>query len=157
MITRREMMKALAVGSGIVAADLTVALQALAEGESAAGVPAPPPPDKGVGVRVLMQQALPDAQGKQVTVVVVDYAPGAASTAHRHPGSTFGYVLDGAIESQSEPGKLAVYKKGEMFYEEPMQVHRVSRNASHKRRARLLAFLIMNKGEQLLLPADKSG
>ena len=40
-------------------------------------------------VSVLMKQSLADMAGKVATVLTVDYAPGAASDAHVHPGSVF--------------------------------------------------------------------
>jgi quercetin dioxygenase-like cupin family protein len=65
-----------------------------------------------------------------VTSVEVSYAPGGSSTAHRHPGLTFAYVLEGEIVSKvgDEPEKT--YATGEMWMETPEQLHAVSRNAS---------------------------
>ena len=50
-------------------------------------------------VSVLMKQRLADMAGKEGTVMTVDYAPGAASGPHVHPGSVFAYVLEGAVVS----------------------------------------------------------
>ncbi len=150
MITRREMMKAIASGSAAIAAMLSV-------GAAMAGESSPANPtanDKGVTVTELMRHALPDAPGHEVSIVTVEYGPGASSTAHRHPGSTFAYVLEGAIESQVEPGKPQIYKAGQMWYELPKHVHRISRNASTTEPAKLLAFLVMKKGQQLVLPVS---
>ena len=49
----------------------------------------------GDSVSVLMKQPLADMAGKVATVLTVDYAPGAASDPHVHPGSVFAYVLEG--------------------------------------------------------------
>ncbi len=152
MITRREMMKTIVAGSAAIAAMLsTVATMAAESGPSA---PNPTAGDKGVTVTELMRHALPDAPGHEVSVVTVEYAPGASSTAHRHPGSTFAYVLEGSIESQVEPGKPITYNAGQMWYELPRHVHRISRNASATAPAKLLAFLVMKKGQQLVLPVS---
>src|SRR5678810_793127 len=51
-------------------------------------------------VSVLIKQRLADVTGKEATVITVDYAPGAASDQHFHPGSVFAYVLEGAVVSQ---------------------------------------------------------
>ncbi len=150
MITRREMMKTMAAGSAALAAMLGAAAAIAAESPA----PNPTANDKGVTVTELMRHALPDVPGHEVSVVTVEYAPGAVSTAHRHPGSTFAYVLEGSIESQVEPGKTATYSAGQMWYELPMHVHRVSRNASATAPAKLLAFLVMKKGQQLVLPVS---
>jgi len=151
MITRREMMKTVASGSAAIAAMLSAGIAIAAE---SASPPNPTAGDKGVKVTELMRHALPDAPGHEVSVVTVEYDPGASSTAHRHPGSTFAYVLEGAIESQVEPGKPEIYKAGQMWYELPMHVHRISRNASTTEPATLLAFLVMKKGQHLVLPVS---
>src|ERR1044071_3754015 len=56
-------------------------------------------------VSVLMKHRLTDMIGKEGTVIAVDYAPGAASDSHVHPGSVFAYVLEGAVVSQLEGEK----------------------------------------------------
>src|SRR5262245_11641608 len=68
-------------------------------------------------VSVLMKQRLADMTGKEATVQTVDYAPGAASIPHLHPGSVFAYVLEGAVVSQSEGEKPVTYTKGQSWYE----------------------------------------
>jgi len=103
----------------------------------------------------VFQHDLPDLEihGWSVTAVEVDYAPGGSSNAHRHPGLTFAYVLEGEIASKvgDEPEKT--YSTGEMWMETPGQLHSVSRNASSTKRARLLAILLAEKGKQLTTPA----
>jgi quercetin dioxygenase-like cupin family protein len=150
MITRREMMKTMAAGSAAIAAMLSSGIAMAAEKSA----PNPTAGDKGVVVTELMRHALPDARGREVVVVTVEYAPGASSTAHRHPGSTFAYVLEGSIESQVDPGKPVTYAAGQMWYELPRHTHRISRNASSSEPAKLLAFLVMKKGQQLVLPVS---
>ncbi|MGH7905837.1 MAG: cupin domain-containing protein [Candidatus Binataceae bacterium] len=151
MVTRREMMKTMAAGSAAFAAMFASGLaMAEAGGKVAASMPGG---GKGVKVTELMRKDIPDMKGKQVSVVTVTYAPGASSSPHRHPGSVFAYVLEGAVVSQVEPGKPTTYTQGQMWYELPMHLHRISRNASTTEQARILAFLIMNKGQKLVLPA----
>src|SRR6185312_827552 len=48
--------------------------------------------DKG---SMLMKQQLADIAGKEVTVLTLDYAPGALSEPHVHPESVVAYVLEG--------------------------------------------------------------
>ncbi len=94
-----------------------------------------------------------DLRGWSVTAVEVKYAPGQASNAHRHPGLTFAYVLEGDITSKvgDEPEKT--YTTGEMWMETPNALHSISRNASATRPARLLAILLAEKGKPLTSPA----
>lgn len=149
MITRRETMKAF--GAMMAAAVPALAsMRALAE--------APPSAKRSAGrekrsrVHVVLQQPLPDMKGKVATLVTVSYAPGAASLSHRHPGPVFGYVLEGSVVMQFEPKPPVTYTVGQAFYEAPMHVHRISRNASNARPAEILAFQITNEGQPLTLP-----
>jgi quercetin dioxygenase-like cupin family protein len=116
---------------------------------SANAQPANQPPSQ------IFQHDLPEINlhGWSVTVVEVKYAPGGASNAHRHPGITFAYVLEGVIASKvgDDPEKTSA--TGEMFMETPGQLHAVSRNASATKPARLLAVLLAEKGAQLTTPA----
>jgi quercetin dioxygenase-like cupin family protein len=98
------------------------------------------------------QHTIPNIPGKSLTVVVVDYAPGAASSAHRHAGSAFiyAYVVSGDIESQVDDGPKRVYHAGESFFEEPGAVHRISRNASETRPAKLLAVFVADSNDKAL-------
>ena len=78
-------------------------------------------------VSVLMKQGLADMVGKVATVLTVDYAPGAASDAHVHPGSVFVYDLEGSVVSQGEGEKPMTYTKGQSWYEPPRKPHLVSK------------------------------
>ena len=50
----------------------------------------------------LLTRALADVPGKEVTMITVDYPPGATDPVHRHDASAFIYVLEGTIEMQME-------------------------------------------------------
>jgi quercetin dioxygenase-like cupin family protein len=88
-----------------------------------------------------------------VTVVEVSYAPGESSPAHSHPGITIAYVLEGAIRSKVGDGPEQTYMAGQMFIENPGQLHAVSANASTSAPAKLLALLFAEKGVPLTTPA----
>ena len=103
-------------------------------------------------VSVLMKQSLADMAGKVATVLTVDYAPGAASGPHVHPGSVFAYVLEGAVVSQLEGGEPITYTKGQSWYESPKKPHIVSKNASKAEPAKLLVFLLSQEGEAIKAP-----
>lgn len=152
MITRREIVKALAAApAAAFASELLATLALAAEGEK---VTRPKASGKGLAVHLVLRHELPDVPGKQVSVVTVDFAPGAGFQPHRHPGSVFVYVLEGAVISQVEPNKPATYKVGEAWYEPPMHIHRVARNPSKTRPAKIVAFLIADKGQPLTLPVS---
>jgi len=98
------------------------------------------------------QHAIPNIPGKSLTAVTVDYAPGAVSSAHRHAASAFiyAYVVSGDIESQVDDGPKRIYHAGESFFEEPGALHRVSRNASATKPAKLLAVFVVDSNDKAL-------
>jgi len=106
--------------------------------------------DPDAQVKPVMAQKLPNVPGKNLTAVVVTYAPGGKSPAHRHAGSVFAYVLSGEIRSQvSAAGPAKVYKAGESFFEPPGSRHLVSENASTTEPASLLAVIVAEDGTTL--------
>ena len=89
----------------------------------------------------------------EVTVNWVDYPPGRVGTAHRHPGFTLAYVLEGTVIAKISGQEERPFSVGEMFYEPPGSVHEVSRNASQTQPARLLALNFAQKGLPKTSPA----
>lgn len=109
-------------------------------------------------VKPVFEHELPNAQGKSMVAVVVNYPPGGKSPVHHHAQSAFiyAYVLSGAVRSQvgDEPSK--VYRVGEGFYEVPGAHHGISENASDKEPASLLAvFVVDSKDKPLTTPDQK--
>jgi quercetin dioxygenase-like cupin family protein len=92
-------------------------------------------------------------EGWEVNVNWVDYPPGRVGAAHKHPGFTLAYVLQGSVVAKVTGQPERTYKTGEMFYEAPGAVHEVSRNASQTEPARLLALNFAKKGLPGTTPA----
>lgn len=109
------------------------------------------------GRNVVFQHDLPDItlKGWSATVVEVSYGPGESSPAHRHPGITIAYVLEGEIRSKVGDEPERTYTVGQMFLETPGQLHAVSGNASTTTPARLLAILLAEKGQPLTTAAGR--
>lgn len=78
---------------------------------------------------------------KEVQMEIVVFAPGSISSPHRHPCPTFGYLLQGELESVFE-GVRHAYKAGDSFYEKPNGLHTLTRNNSKSAPAKLLVFFI---------------
>ncbi|MBS1503921.1 MAG: cupin domain-containing protein, partial [Bacteroidetes bacterium] len=81
---------------------------------------------------------------REVQMEVVNFPPRSSSPAHRHPCPTFGYLLQGELESVFE-GKHHLYKQGDSFYESTNGLHAVTRNNSAADTAKLLVFFIAEK------------
>jgi quercetin dioxygenase-like cupin family protein len=118
-----------------------------AQHHTASGTPSP------VAYRIILQQLLsdPGLEGREVKMLIVDYPPASASPAHRHPCPTFGYVLEGEIESVFE-GKTYRYKKGDSFYEIANGLHSAARNNHPTEPAKLLVFFIAEKDKPTTIP-----
>jgi quercetin dioxygenase-like cupin family protein len=113
--------------------------------------------DDSVGVvHLVSQQPLASQPGTDVTVITVDYPPGAATPPHEHPGYTYAYVLEGSVISQINDAKPQTYSQGQMWTEQPHDRHMVSKNASKTAPARLLVFMIAPHGAKLttMLPSS---
>ena len=102
------------------------------------------PPD--AIVKKLMNSDLAGSAGKEVLMVTVEYLAGGASLPHRHNAQVFVYVLEGRVRMQVEGSPTVTLGPGETFYEGPDDVHTVSANASRTKSARILVFIIKDKG-----------
>ena len=111
--------------------------------------------EEKVKVTDLMTKALANAPGKEVTMIVVDYAPGGADPVHRHNAGAFVYVLEGSIEMQMKGGEKVTLHPGDTFYEDPEGIHLVGKNASNTKPAKFLVFLVKEKGAPILTPVNE--
>lgn len=123
-----------------------------APGPARAALPAAPAPE-AARVVPLLTQALADLPTKEVEMLTVEYLPGGASLPHRHDAHVFVYVLEGALRMQVRGGEARTLRPGEVFYENPGDVHEVSANASATEPARFLVVVLKDKGRPLTRPA----
>lgn len=101
-------------------------------------------------VNTLFTKQLPEAPGKEIEVITVNYAPGAVDAIHRHDAHAVVYVLEGEVEVQVRGGTLHRLSPGQIFYESPEDVHTVSRNASKTKPAKFVVFFVKNEGAPIL-------
>lgn len=94
-----------------------------------------------------MSRALTDVPNKEALMITVTYRPGGASLPHRHDAQVFVYVLEGAMTMQVDGSAPVTLQPGQTFYEGPNDVHRISANASQTAPAKILVFMIKNKGK----------
>jgi quercetin dioxygenase-like cupin family protein len=111
---------------------------------------------EGVARNVVLKQELEADPGKEVTLFVADYKPGARTGKHYHPGQEFIYVLEGH-GSMQEVGKSTVEMKlGVSIYfksdpKKPAYVHE-GVNVSQSEGMKLLVVLITEKGQPHAYP-----
>ena len=103
-------------------------------------------------VASLMSKDLTNMPGKEVLMITVEYPPGWSDPVHRHNAQGFIYVLEGSVVMQVRGGKEVTLTPGQTFYEGTDDVHVIGRNASTTKPAKLLVFLVKNKGAPVLVP-----
>ena len=103
----------------------------------------------------LMTKDLANIPGKEVTMITVEYPPGAVDPLHRHNAPAFIYVLEGSIVMQMKGGEKVTLHPGDTFYEDTAGVHLVGKNASDTKPAKFLVFLVKDKGAPLLIPVNE--
>jgi|SRR5271165_6052960 len=106
------------------------------------GTPAQP-----ATVAELMTRDIAGVPNKEALMITVTYVPGGASLPHRHDAQVFVYVLEGAMTMQVDGSEPVTVGPGQTFYEGPHDVHRVSANASQTEPAKILVFMIKDKGK----------
>ena len=108
---------------------------------------------QGATVKSLLSKDFAGVPGKELLMITVTYPPGGADHAHTHDAQVLVYVIEGSIVMQVK-GKAAVtLGPGDTFYEDPADVHVVSRNASNTAPAKFLVFFAKKKGAPVLVPA----
>ena len=101
----------------------------------------------------LLTKDIPEFAGKEVVVSTVEYPAGVASAPHRHDAHTFVYVLEGSVVMQVAGGPALTLGPGQTFYENPTDVHATSKNASQTALAKILVFMLKDKGKPGTRPA----
>ena len=111
------------------------------------------PPTPTETITPLITKDLAVLPGEQVLMYTVDFPPSFSSPIHRHNAQVSVYVLEGSVVMQVRGQKELTLGPGQTFYEDPSDIHVVSRNASSTKPAKFLVFLINKKGAPLVIPA----
>ncbi len=133
----------------------------LATAVAAAAGAQQPEPERG-GPKTLFSAPLADAPGKNLVVVELSYTPNAAppSTAeqhplgHRHPGSVYVHVIEGAVRLGVAGQPVQVVAAGGSFFEPVGAHHIINENASATAPARAIAVMIVPEGAPLVTPDE---
>jgi quercetin dioxygenase-like cupin family protein len=104
-------------------------------------------------VTPLLSKELVGIDGKEVTMVRVEYLPGGASLPHRHDANVLVYVLEGALIMQVQGKDPVTLRPGDTFSETPTDIHVQSANASKTQPAKFIAIVIKDKGLPVTRPA----
>jgi quercetin dioxygenase-like cupin family protein len=105
-------------------------------------------------VSPLFQTGVGDVSNQEIVVLEVTYPPGVESASHRHNAHTLVYVLEGTVIMQVAGGEKKRLTAGQIFYENPGDIHSVSMNASDAEPARILVYFLKEKGAPITEPAE---
>lgn len=102
----------------------------------------------------LFSAPLAEAPGHNLVVVELSFAPNASTPerrarGHRHPGSVYVYVTQGAVRLGLEGQPVQLVRTGEGFFEPAGAHHIVTENVSATEPARAIAVMIVPDGKPL--------
>jgi len=103
-------------------------------------------------IKQLLSKDLVGHSGKELSLVTVEYEPGASDPVHTHDAQAIVYVLEGSVVMQVKGKAPVTLVPGQTFYEEPGDVHTVARNASRTATAKFVVFFVKDKGAPILVP-----
>ena len=87
-------------------------------------------------------------------VVLIELNPGPGTGRdHRHTGPVLGYVLDGQVRFGVDHGPEQIVPAGSTFFEQTGALHSTFGSASANAKARVLAFMVVPKGNSGTVPA----
>ncbi len=96
----------------------------------------------------LLRSDLAGIEGKETVIYIADLKSGAAGGKHTHYGDEFVYILEGEIIVQPVGKEPITLKRGETAHLSPDVVH-AARNGSDSAPAKVLVFLVVEKGKPL--------
>ncbi|MCC5941931.1 MAG: cupin domain-containing protein [Balneolaceae bacterium] len=88
----------------------------------------------------------------EVTVLLIEIAPGESTGWHHHPVPSFAYIIDGEIEVTLEDGQSMAFSKGEAISEVTNQIH-IGKNIGETP-LKLVVFYTGVKGKDLTISED---
>ena len=109
-------------------------------------------PAQNAIVTPMLSMDLARDHSTELSMITVEYPPGGSNPVHTHRAEAIGYVLEGSIVMQPKDGAPVTLAPGQTFHEGPDEVHVVNRNASDTAPAKLLVFLVKDKGAPVLTP-----
>ncbi|WP_120497341.1 cupin domain-containing protein [Kiloniella sp. EL199] len=98
---------------------------------------------------MLLQEAIGNIPGHELTAITVELVPGNKSPAHSHETFVFVYVLEGNVRSQLGDEEAIDYTAGDSWIEPPGVIHTLTENLSATKTAKLLAIFVGKKGARL--------
>lgn len=119
-------------------------------GVGAQGLAPAVPQTEGFKSKPILVSPISGVQDRELVLIAVELAPGAASPAHTHPGDCFGAVIDGTIELRVDGQAPRQIKAGETYSNLAGPVHQFVNIGTTP--VRLLNTLVVEKGKPRTVP-----
>jgi quercetin dioxygenase-like cupin family protein len=94
----------------------------------------------------LLTADLAGIAGKEAYIYIADVKPAAGGPRHTHYGDEFVYILEGALVVTPDGKEPITLKQGETAHLPPDVVH-AAKNGSESEPAKVLVFLVVEKGK----------
>ena len=107
---------------------------------------------QGFAGKPLLRTALSGDDTKEAVIGTAEFAPGATTGRHTHPGDEYGIVLQGTLEFRLEGREPRRASAGEAFHNPKGVIHE-TRNVGEGI-ARVASTFIIDKGKPLTQPAQ---
>ena len=101
----------------------------------------------------LLRSDLADVVGKETVIYVADVMPGAVGGRHTHYGDEYVYVLEGTLVVTPDGQAPITLRKGDVAHIAPKDGVHAAKNGSNSEAARVLVFIVAEKGKPLAEPA----
>lgn len=108
-------------------------------------------PGPGVVIKPLLRTSFSGDERLEAVVVSAEFAPGAGTSRHSHPGDEYATVLEGTLELRSEGQTPQRIVAGEAYHNARGVVHE-TRNVGTVP-VKVISTFIVDKGKPLLQPA----
>jgi quercetin dioxygenase-like cupin family protein len=142
------------VAVGVLAVAIATGIPACTASDQTAANPSPAAttatPPTAETLTPLLEQALPNVQGKTFTSAIVNFPPSARAVPHRHGDAfVYAYVLEGNVNSKLDDEPARTFRQGENWVEQPGAHHVLTENVSTTESAQLLVVFISSTGDAL--------
>ncbi|MEX2650719.1 MAG: cupin domain-containing protein [Alphaproteobacteria bacterium] len=101
----------------------------------------------------LLRGDLSGVEDREVVTYIADLAPGAVGGKHTHAGDEFVYIIDGVLIVEAEGKEPVTLTSGEAAHLAQGVVH-AARNGSEFDPAKVLVFIVLEKGKPLADPVN---
>jgi len=107
---------------------------------------------QGVSVKPVLRAMLTGDDSKEVVIVAAEFAPGAATGRHTHPGDEYTMVLEGTLEVHLDGHEPRRVSAGDAYYNPKGVIHETKNVGDGP--ARTSATFVIDKGKPISQPAQ---